>query len=223
MKNSFFDGTALQLIGWTILIGLLTTVTFGIGFPWGLCMMERWKAKHTVVSSARLKFVGTGAELFWIWIFYAIAPGLLAAAAYGLVLILLRPFIEHIPGEVWSLLIVVIGLGVAYYGFFAKVQIQKWMVKHTEFEDYPANWVPVQNANPVEKSFPVVSAPASVAKSPEIVADGTMEAVLSLGTLFAGVPCSIVGLGLIFFNRGLEGAILFVVGIVLLLVSYFKQ
>ncbi len=223
MKNSFFDGTALQLIGWTILIGLLTAVTFGIGTPWGLCMMERWRVKHTVVSSTRLKFVGTGGELFWIWIFYAIAPTLLIGAAGGAIVLLLKPFSQGSSGSVLLLLLISGGLAAAYYPFFVKVQIQKWMVKHTEFEDYPANWAPKQQTKPSEGEIPTASTSASITTGPEIAADRPMEAVLSLGTLVVGAPVAIAGLALAFAGRLLEGGVLFVIGIVLLLVSYFKQ
>lgn len=223
MKNSFFDGTTLQLIGWTLLVGLLTIVTFGFGAPWGLCMMERWRIKHTVVSSTRLKFVGTGGELFWIWIFYALAPTFLIAAALGAVILVFRPFSGGSSGEALLLLIIIACIVMAFYPSFVKVQIQKWMVTHTEFESYPANWVPAQQTRPSEGDVTATSIQTSVAKGPEIAAEGLMEAVLSLGTLCVGVPVAIAGLGLVFAGRFLEGGILFGIGIVLLLVSYFKQ
>lgn len=223
MKNSFFNGTTLQLIGWTLLVGLLTIVTFGFGAPWGLCMMERWRVKHTVVSSTRLKFVGTGGELFWIWIFYALAPTFLIAAALGAVIFVFRPFSGGSSGEALLLLIIIACIVMAFYPSFVKVQIQKWMVKHTEFESYPENWAPVQQANPSEgEGFPS-STQVGVTRGPEVTADSPMDAVFSLGTLFVGVPVAIVGLGLAFVGRFLEGGILFSIGIVLLFVSYFKQ
>lgn len=121
------------------------------------------------------------------------------------------------------LLIIIGGLAAAYYPFFVKVQIQKWMVKHTEFESYPENWVPTQQAKPSDREFSNASTSASVAAGPEISAEGPMEAALSLGTLFVGVPVAIAGLGLALAGRLLEGGMLFGIGIVLLLVSYFKQ
>lgn len=223
MKNSFFDGTALQMIGWALLVALLTTVTFGFGFPWGICMMERWRVKHTVVSSARLKFVGTGGELFWIWIFYALAPALLIAAAAGFVIFSLRPSLQQPSGEVLLLLIVVGLLAGAYYPFFVRVQIHKWLVKHTEFEAYPANWAPAPQGKPAEAAPAAASAPVSAVSGPEITADGPMEAVLSLGTLLTGVPVAIAGLAVVLLGKPLGGFLLFALGIVLLLVCYVKQ
>ena len=45
--NSYFDGGLLSLLGWKILGGLITVVTFGICYPWALCMVYVWKIKHT--------------------------------------------------------------------------------------------------------------------------------------------------------------------------------
>lgn len=67
-QNSYFDGGLLQLIGWQILGGLVTAFTFGICYPWAICMIYRWEAKHTVVSGHRLKFTGTALQLFGNWI-----------------------------------------------------------------------------------------------------------------------------------------------------------
>lgn len=223
MKNSFFDGTALQMIGWAILVALLTTVTFGFWFPWGICMMERWRVKHTVVSSTRLKFVGTGGELFWIWIFYAIAPALLICAAAGFVIFSMHPSFQQPSGEALLLLIVIALLAAVYYPFFVRVQIHKWLVKHTEFEAYPANWAPAPQTSPAEGASAAASAPVGVARGPEITTEGPMVVVLSLGTLFLGGLVAVAGLAGLFVGRMLEGGLLFALGIVLLLVCYFKQ
>jgi len=67
-QNSYFDGGLLQLIGWRLLGGLLTACTFGICFPWALCMVYGWETKHTVIEGRRLKFTGTAIGLFGNWI-----------------------------------------------------------------------------------------------------------------------------------------------------------
>ena len=67
-EESYFDGGLLQLIGWTILGWLVTAVTFGICYPWALCMLYSWKTKHTVIEGKRLKFNGTALGLFGNWI-----------------------------------------------------------------------------------------------------------------------------------------------------------
>ena len=46
-ENSYFDGGLFQLIGWKILGFLVTVITFGICYPWALCMVYSWKVKHT--------------------------------------------------------------------------------------------------------------------------------------------------------------------------------
>ena len=73
--DSYFDGGVLELIGWRILAFLITIVTLGIANPWAQCMLYSWKFKHTVYNGKRLKFEGTGGDLFvniFKWIFFTI-------------------------------------------------------------------------------------------------------------------------------------------------------
>ena len=73
--DSYFDGGLLELIGWRILAFLITAVTLGIAYPWAQCMLYSWQFKHTVYNGKRLKFEGTGGELFvniFKWIFFSI-------------------------------------------------------------------------------------------------------------------------------------------------------
>ena len=67
-EKSYFDGGLLQLIGWQILGGLVTVLTLGICYPWAICMIYRWEAKHTVINGRRLRFDGTAVQLFGSWI-----------------------------------------------------------------------------------------------------------------------------------------------------------
>jgi uncharacterized membrane protein YjgN (DUF898 family) len=66
--ESYFDGGLLQLIGWSLLGSLITFCTLGICFPWVICMIYRWMAKHTVINGHRLKFSGQAIQLFGNWI-----------------------------------------------------------------------------------------------------------------------------------------------------------
>lgn len=66
--ESYFDGGLLGLLGWTILGWLITGITFGICYPWALCMVYGWKINHTVVEGRRLKFIGSPVGLFGLWI-----------------------------------------------------------------------------------------------------------------------------------------------------------
>lgn len=73
--DSYFDGGLGSLIGWSLLTGLISALTFGICAPWGICMMYRWEIQHTVVDGRRLEFTGTALSLFanWIkWLFLTI-------------------------------------------------------------------------------------------------------------------------------------------------------
>jgi len=62
--DSYFDGSLIELIGWRILAFLITIVTLGIAAPWGSCMLYSYQIKHTVYNGKRLKFEGTGGDLF---------------------------------------------------------------------------------------------------------------------------------------------------------------
>ena len=68
MEKSYFDGGLFQLIGWKILGTLITALTLGICYPWAVCMIYRWEAKHTVIEGKRLKFTGSAIGLFGNWI-----------------------------------------------------------------------------------------------------------------------------------------------------------
>ena len=70
MKESYFDGGLLRLIGWYILGILITFFTFGICYPWALCMIYGWKINHTVIEGRRLRFTGSAWSLFGHWIIW---------------------------------------------------------------------------------------------------------------------------------------------------------
>ena len=67
-EESYFDGGLLQLIGWKILGFLITVCTFGICFPWAICLLLRWETHHTVINGHRLYFDGTALQLFGNWL-----------------------------------------------------------------------------------------------------------------------------------------------------------
>ena len=64
-KNSHFDGGVLGLIGVSLAVFFLTLITLGLAGPAMYCYMLRWQYRHTVVGGYRLKFTGTGWQLFW--------------------------------------------------------------------------------------------------------------------------------------------------------------
>ena len=53
-KNFVFDGGAATYFGTAILGWLITVFTLGIGYPWALCLFQKWKAKHTYVQENNL-------------------------------------------------------------------------------------------------------------------------------------------------------------------------
>ena len=67
-KNFVFDGGAATYLGTAIFGSLITLCTFGIGYPWALCSLQRWKAKHTFIQGKQLKFIGGGFSLIGLWI-----------------------------------------------------------------------------------------------------------------------------------------------------------
>ncbi len=67
-KNVVFDGGAGDLLLTGILAFLVTFLTFGICYPWSLCMMEKWRVDHTIVDGRRLTFSGSAWGLFGNWI-----------------------------------------------------------------------------------------------------------------------------------------------------------
>lgn len=61
--QSDFDGTGLEYFGYSLLTSLVSLVTCGIAAPWMICMIQRWKASHTIINGRRLSFNGTGLSL----------------------------------------------------------------------------------------------------------------------------------------------------------------
>ena len=49
-KSFVFNGGAATYFGTAILAAIITIFTFGIGYPWALCLFQKWKAKHTYIE-----------------------------------------------------------------------------------------------------------------------------------------------------------------------------
>ena len=43
-------------------------ISFGLAYPWALCMFHKWRTEHTIINGKRLKFNGTGFSLIFLWI-----------------------------------------------------------------------------------------------------------------------------------------------------------
>ena len=62
--ESKFTGGLLGLIGIGIITVLLTIFTLGLGYPFAVCLKEKWYAKHTIIDGKQLTFDGNGMQLF---------------------------------------------------------------------------------------------------------------------------------------------------------------
>ena len=61
--DSCFTGGLLGLIGVNIFCKLLTFISFGILYPFGICYKQRWIAKHTVINRKKIVFDGKAVSL----------------------------------------------------------------------------------------------------------------------------------------------------------------
>ncbi len=81
--ESKFDGGLAGLIGYNILAIIGTVFTFGLAYPWMLCMLQRWETRHTVIDGHRLRFDGTGGQLIGKWLAWI----LLSLVTFGIYLL----------------------------------------------------------------------------------------------------------------------------------------
>ena len=64
-KDSKFDGGVLGLIGVNLAVAFLSVLSLGLAAPALFCYKLRWQYKHTIIGGYRMKFTGTGWQLFW--------------------------------------------------------------------------------------------------------------------------------------------------------------
>jgi uncharacterized membrane protein YjgN (DUF898 family) len=68
--TSVFDGSVLGNFGTNLVAGLLGFITLGIAVPWAVVYRQRWLISHTIIEGKRLKFDGTGGQLFGKYIIW---------------------------------------------------------------------------------------------------------------------------------------------------------
>ena len=67
-KQFQFDGGAGSYILTTVIGWCITIFTFGLGYPWALCMYHKWRTEHAIINGKRLNFIGGGFSLIGLWI-----------------------------------------------------------------------------------------------------------------------------------------------------------
>lgn len=63
-----WDGGILDTIVNSIVASLIITFTCGIATPWAICYIWKYILGHAIIDGKRLKFTGTGGDLFGNWI-----------------------------------------------------------------------------------------------------------------------------------------------------------
>ena len=63
-KNFWFGGGAGSYILTALISWFITLISFGLAYPWALCMFHKWRTEHTTINGKRLKFNGTGSFNF---------------------------------------------------------------------------------------------------------------------------------------------------------------
>ena len=70
--QSQFNGTVGEYFRLSILMFLLVVFTLGLGMPWAICMLHRWRMNNLVIDGKQVFFCGRGKKLFWRYIGWSI-------------------------------------------------------------------------------------------------------------------------------------------------------
>lgn len=165
-QTSSFDGTLWQMIGWQIACWAITFVTLGIAYPWGACLLFRWETEHTTINGKRLKFTGTGGNLFLLYlklylgfIGILVAYFMLSNIFLGIGGSLGAP--SAFSGAFGAIMLLFLLAVLLLFGPYVMLRIKRWRVEHTEFlhRDPPA-----PNAYSTQYQRDPVPAPSSSPK-----------------------------------------------------------
>lgn len=67
-NDSVFTGNSFEFLGYSILTGILSSVTCSIAYPWCDTMITKWEKRNTVIRNQRYYYDGTGGGIFFIWL-----------------------------------------------------------------------------------------------------------------------------------------------------------
>ena len=67
-ERSFYPGlkltgSALQYVGYSLLVALGTVITLGIAYPFLMSRLVKWCVEHTTYNGRYLRFIGSCVEL----------------------------------------------------------------------------------------------------------------------------------------------------------------
>ncbi len=63
-KLSDWDGSVLDTFVNSLIASLITSISCGIALPWAVCYIMKFIISHAVIDGRRLRFDGTGGDLF---------------------------------------------------------------------------------------------------------------------------------------------------------------
>jgi uncharacterized membrane protein YjgN (DUF898 family) len=63
-----FDGDVTGYLATRLAAWLVTLLTLGFGFPYGLVLVQRWNARHLVLGGSRVVFTGRARDLLREWV-----------------------------------------------------------------------------------------------------------------------------------------------------------
>jgi uncharacterized membrane protein YjgN (DUF898 family) len=93
-----YGGTALDLFGQVLVVGLLSAITLGIYSFWGYVRIRKHVLGHTLSGEIPWEFTGTGGQYFGV----ALVAGLLSAVTLGIYALLGAAYVRIIRWETAS-------------------------------------------------------------------------------------------------------------------------
>ena len=67
-SGSTWDGSVFDTVVNSIAASLICVLTCGLGAPWAICYIMKFVIGHAVIDGKRMRFDGTGGQLFGNWI-----------------------------------------------------------------------------------------------------------------------------------------------------------